>query len=260
MPVSLSRASGLPAALVLLAFGAGCSIAPEIAITPTNRVVLAEFFTWARCSYCPYAIRALDSVARELGDSLVVISLHRRVAGDTMSPDYVEERRAFYYESGGEPATVFDGGEVVRTQGPEYNYTTFRNYTLAAKSVSPLAQLEITAGYDSLGLDIAVCASGVDSTPADTLGLFVLVIEDSIRCSLPGATDSIFNSVMREMLPDVTGRPILLSRGDTVEFHESCPVKDFWKRNLLGIVAFVQDPVSGRVLQAAHLPRIPQTR
>jgi thiol-disulfide isomerase/thioredoxin len=237
-----------------------CSAAPEQPIIPTNRVVLAELFTWQRCSYCPYAARTLDSLASELADSVVVVAYHRRVAGDTLSPEYVEERRAYYYDQGGEPATVFDGGPPVRTSGPERNYETFRSYILAAKSVTPKAQLCLAAEMDSTGGEIAATISGVDSTPAETLRLFVVLVEDSVRSDLPGATDSVFNRVMRAMLPGPTGRPMLLSRRDTLTVRESFVLDRKWNRVRLGAVAFVQAPGTRQVLQAAVVHRFTATK
>ncbi|MEO0081063.1 MAG: hypothetical protein ABIL25_02075 [candidate division WOR-3 bacterium] len=111
-----------------------CSDAPELEIIPTNRVVLAELFTWQRCVYCPYAAHTLESLATEFKDSVVVITHHRRVAGDTLSPDYVETRRALYYDTGGEPATVFDGGPVVRTQARSTTAKRFTTTSLQRKT------------------------------------------------------------------------------------------------------------------------------
>ena len=124
-----------------------------------------------RCGYCPYAARALDSVAADFPDSMVVIAYHRRVAGDTLSPGYAETRMGIYYSSGGEPATTFDGGNVVRTSGPEYNYPTFHAMTVAARNVVPGAQLGVSAkAGDSVGT-VTVWATGVSATPTDTFRL-----------------------------------------------------------------------------------------
>ncbi len=219
-------------------------------LVPTNRVVLAEFFTWQRCVYCPYAARALESLAQEFADSLVIISYHRRVAGDTLSPEFVEARRAFYYESGGEPATVFDGGDVVRTPGPEHNYETFRNYIIGAKSVLPRVQLEITARTEGSEAVVEVRVFGVDATPAETLRLFVVITEDSVLAKLVGATDSVFNNVMRAMVPDVQGQPVWLARADTVSFENRVLIKENWQVPRLRAVAFVQQTGTKKVLQS----------
>jgi thiol-disulfide isomerase/thioredoxin len=239
---------------------AACSEAPVLEVRPTNRVVLAEFFTWMRCSYCPYAARALDSVADDFADSLVIIAYHRRVAGDTLSPECAETRRELYYATGGEPATTFDGGAVVWTTAPEYNYPTFHAMTEAAKSVEPRAQLGVSAALtDSTGT-VTVWATGVSSTPTDTLRLFVVLVEDSVRAYLPGATDSVFRHVMRQMLPGVEGEPVTLVLGDTVRKEYDFRVRPFWSHPMLGVVAFVQNGDTREVLQVACLSRVEQQR
>lgn len=233
--------------LLLLA----CSEAPLVPLVPTNRVVLTEFFTYQRCSYCPYAARTLESLALEFPDNLIIIAYHRRFADDTLSPEYVETRRQFYYQSGGEPATVFDGGEVVRTPGPEYNYETFRNHILGAKSVLPGAELKIGCVVDSNNILVRVQVSGVDATPAETLSLFLVLTEDSLQATLPGAADSVFNNVMRAMLPDVRGQPVWVARGDTVGFENRVSIGDNWRLERLRAVAFVQQMSTKKVLQSA---------
>jgi len=239
---------------------AGCSEAPVLEIKPTNRVVLAEFFTWMRCAYCPYAARALDSVAADFPDSLVVIAYHRRTAGDTLSPDYSETRRLLYYSDGGEPATTFDGGEVVWTPGPEYNYPTFHGKTVAARNAVPGAQLGVTATAGDSDGTVTVRATGVSATPADTLRLFVVLVEDSVHAYLPGAYDSLFRHVVRQMLPGVDGEPVNLTVGDTIVKEYGFRVQPFWSRPMLGVVAFVQDMRTRKVLQAACLSRIEPER
>lgn len=227
----------------------GCSDAPLVPLVPTNRVVLVELFTWQRCVYCPYAARTLDSLKKEFNDSVMVVAYHRRVAGDTLSPEYVEERRAFYYESGGEPATVFDGGPVVRTPGPEYNYETFKNFLLGAKSVLPGVEMALTVQSDSFRATIEAFVFVVDSTPQESLRLFLVITEDSLREVLPGATDSVFNDVMRAILPDVDGLPFKLTRGDTLRFEQTVSFAPYWKYKHLKVVSFVQQPATHQVLQ-----------
>lgn len=253
----MSRAASLAlAAWGLLLTAAGCSDAPVLVIKPTNRVVLAELFTWMRCGYCPYAAHALDSVAADFPDSMVVIAYHRRVAGDTLSPAYSETRMGVYYSSGGEPATTFDGGNVVRTSGPEDDYPTFHAMTLAARNVVPEAQLGVSAQAGDSDGTVRVWATGVSGTPADTLRLFVVLTEDSVRAYLSGETDFLFRHVMRQMLPGVGGDSVDLSVGDTVVKEYDFQVRPSWNRSMLGVVVFVQDIQTHQVLQTSYLNRI----
>ena len=213
-----------------------------------------------RCGYCPYAARALDSVAADFPDSMVVIAYHRRVAGDTLSPGYAETRMGIYYSSGGEPATTFDGGNVVRTSGPEYNYPTFHAMTVAARNVVPGAQLGVSAkAGDSVGT-VTVWVTGVSATPTDTFRLFVVLVEDSVHAYQSGAPDSVFRHVMRQMLPGIDGEPVNLLVGDTVMKVYDFQVRPSWNRPMLGIVAFVQDISTHEVLQTAYVERIEKRR
>jgi hypothetical protein len=249
---------------VLAAWGllpvTGCSDAPVLEVRPTNRVVLAELFTWMRCGYCPYAAHALDSVADDFSDSMAIIAFHRRVAGDTLSPDYAETRTALYYTSGGEPATVFDGATVVRTSDPADDYPTFHAMTVAARNVVPQAQLGISVTLGDSSGTASVWATGVSATPAETFRLFAVLVEDSVRAYISGATDSVFRHVMRQMLPGVDGDPVVLAVGDTVVKEYGFQLRSFWSRPMLGVVAFVQNGETHEVLQAACLNRIEPDR
>lgn len=246
----------LAAGLVFAGLAPGCSDAPVIPLVPTNRVVLAELFTWQRCSYCPYAAHALESLAAEFADSVAIIAYHRRTLGDTLSPAYAENRCEYYYTSGGEPATVFDGGPPVRTSGPEQNLGVFRDQILGARSVTPKVQLRVETRLDSVSGSASIVVAGVDSTPSETLRLFTVVVEDRVPATQAGATDSIFNRVMRAMLPDYTGRPILVPFRDSTLVTEHFPLLPHWRPEQLGLVVFVQQPSSRRVLQAARVPRL----
>jgi hypothetical protein len=215
-------------------------------------VVLAEFFTFSRCSYCPYAARALDSVARESDDSLVVIADHRREDGDTLSPACVEARAELYQEAGGgEPATAFDGGPIVRTTGPADNYPTFHAQFLAAHSIDPYAVLTVSGNITASVCSVTARAAGVDSTPTESLRVFIAICEDSVRNHLVGNADTIFNHVMRAMLPDENGTAVTLTQSDTVSVTRTVAVAGFWNPTQLRAVAFVQEMGTLRVLQAA---------
>jgi hypothetical protein len=101
---------------------------------------------------------------------------------------------------------------------------------------------------------------GVDSTPAETLRLFSVVVEDRVRATLVGATDTLFDRVMRAMLPSYEGRPIVVGPRDSVTVTEHFPVPSHWQPDELGLVVFVQQPSNGRVLQAARVARLTTRR
>uniref|UniRef100_A0A7C6A8V2 Omp28-related outer membrane protein n=1 Tax=candidate division WOR-3 bacterium TaxID=2052148 RepID=A0A7C6A8V2_UNCW3 len=227
-----------------------CSEAPEVKPTPTERIVLAELFTWARCPYCPYAARALDSLAKEMKDSVAIIAYHRRLGGDTLSPELVEQRRAFYYEAGGEPAVLFDGTGPVWTSDPNEDYETYKNYLIGRRNQKSPLRLHLETSIQADTGIIKTTVVVIDSIPANDLRILVVLYEDSVRFWLPGASDSIFSRVMRLMIPDENGIACALAFLDSVGKEVRFPLNQNWNRNQLGVVAFVQDFTTKEVLQA----------
>ncbi len=227
-----------------------CSEVPEVRPIPTERIVLAELFTWARCPYCPYAARALDSLAKEYNDSIAIIAYHRRIGGDTLSPDLVERRRSFYYEAGGEPAVLFDGTGPVWTTDPNQNYPTYKSYIIGRRNKkSPLRLYLETLVRADTGI-IKTTAVVTDSIPTGDLRILTVVYEDSVRFWLPGASDSVFNRVMRLMIPDENGIACTLSFRDSIAKEVRFSLNQTWRQSQLGVVGFVQNFATKEVIQA----------
>lgn len=224
-----------------------CSEAPRVIISPSERIVLAELFTWARCPNCPFATQALDSLKKEYPDSLIVIAYHRRVLGDTLSPQYVENRKAFYYTSGGEPAVLFDGTGPVWTTDPPQNYQTYKTHIINRRNQkSPLKiKLEPQTGI------IKATIIATDVINATNLRLFFIICEDSIRFSLSGAYDSVFNHVMRAIIPNENGIACALTLGDSLNQEVSFTLMPGWNRTQLKVISFVQDMTTKEILQSA---------
>lgn len=237
--------------LFLLLIILSCSQAPEIEIAPTGRLVLAELFTWARCVYCPYAAKALDSLAKEFQDSLVIISYHRRVLGDTLSPPYVENRKNFYYDSGGEPAVLFDGTGPVWTQDPSQNYQTYKNYIISRRNKKSPLLIKLASHLQSNTGIIKATVVPTDTITMTNLSLFFVICEDSVRFIISGATDTIFNHVMRLMIPNENGIPCTLAFGDSLIKETQFSLNQNWNRDNLKIISFVQNLTTKEILQSA---------
>ncbi|MEO0072175.1 MAG: Omp28-related outer membrane protein [candidate division WOR-3 bacterium] len=229
-----------------------CSQAPINPFENTGRNVLAELFTWARCVYCPYAAQALDSLAKEYADSVIVIAYHRRISQDTLSPIYVENRREFYYNTGAEPVVFFDGNGPVRTENPSMNYNTYKGYIQLARSrPAPLKILLTTQVVnDSAVVNAKLIPTGLINS--NNLRVLFVVTEDRIRFSLSGATDSIFNNVMRAMLPTETGISYIPQIGETTNFEIKFPIHPSWDRANLKVVVFVQNFNTKEIIQSAQ--------
>lgn len=224
-----------------------CSEAPKVEITPYNRVVLCEFFTHIRCTYCPYAAKVLDSLEKEFNDSIAIIAYHRRRLGDTLSPNYVEDRANFYYQDNIEPTTFFDGEGPVRTEDPTLNYQVFKGMIERKRGIKPKVQLYLQDSLFTNTLKLKATLIRVDTIKFDSLRLFFILTEDSVRCYLPGGSDSIFNKVARFIWPDANGIPISLNQ-DTIKREYILSWREIWDKERIQIVAFIQDKLSKEVL------------
>lgn len=233
-----------------LLFLFSCSEAPFLSSTGAERIVLAELFTWARCPYCPYAAYALDSLAKEFKDSIAIIAYHRRIGGDTLSPDLVERRRSFYYEAEGEPAVLFDGTGPVWTTDPSEDYATYKNYLIGRRGKKSALRMALTTQLRADTVIAQTTIAAIDSITANDLRLLIVLYEDSVRFHLIGASDSIFNRVMRLMIPDENGIACTLNFGDSLNKEVRFNLNQTLKQNQLGLVAFVQDFTTKEVLQA----------
>lgn len=226
-----------------------CSESPQIKIEPANRIVLAEFFTFARCVYCPYAEEALDSLLTEFKDSLAVIAYHRRMLGDTLSPDYVAVRESLYSIQTS-PIVVFDGLYNVQTEKPEDDYPTYKNYITSERGKKTCLRLGLEKEIEGNMVSLKVKIVPVDSIFSSDYKLYIALTEDSVYFKQTGAPDSIFYFVMRKMIPNETGIKINPVFPDSIIKETNFVLQSNWNVNKLSIVTFVQNMVTKEVVQA----------
>jgi thiol-disulfide isomerase/thioredoxin len=234
----------------------GCSDAPIIEPESTGRIVLAEFFTFARCSYCPFVEHALDSLAREYGDSLAVIAYHRRQADDTLSPAYISVRESFYGVTSS-PATVFDGSSgIVQVEDPAQNYAVFSNWITNERNMPPKMKLLLEINTIASSVNARLHIMVIDSLVESEYRLFFILYEDSVFFVQTGAPDSIFYFVARKMIPDEQGILIDPAYPDSLVREVDFNLSPDWDQDRLGLVAFVQDMATKQILQAVVDKRI----
>ncbi len=232
-------------ALVLLS----CSEAPVREFETYERVVLCELFTHIRCTYCPYAAKTLDSLEKEFNDSIAIIAYHRRRLGDTLSPSYVENRANFYYSDNVEPTVFFDGDGPIRTEDPQANYSTYKGKIEEKRVKRPPLLLYIVDSLFANTLKLKTTIVKADTVNFDSLYLLFVLTEDSVRCFLPGGSDSLFQKVMRLMWPDEQGVPLRIT-SDTLIAEWTLPWRQDWQKERFQLVVFIQDKVSKEVLGA----------
>ncbi|MCS7249714.1 MAG: hypothetical protein N2323_05980 [candidate division WOR-3 bacterium] len=215
--------------ITLLLIFLACSEAPKREFQG-NRLVLCEFFTFARCVYCPYAEAALESLRKEFKDSIIIIAYHRRLLGDTLSPEDVEARRSFYYEEGGEPVVFFNGSGPIRTEDPSLNYSTYKNEIQKERS----KKLKVLVNLDNNSDTIKIVLFACDTLLSRDLRLLGLITFDSIFFKQAGARESVYHNVYRGFL---VNQKIELNYGDSLII----PIYFSNQQNKTKFIVFLQD-------------------
>lgn len=237
-----------------------CSEAPKIKEEPTGRIVLAEDFSFARCTNCPYAEQALDSLFKEYQDSLAVIIYHRYgVLGDTLSPPYVSARESLYQITAS-PTVVFDGINIVQTEDPNQDYSIYKNWIIYERNIAPKLSLYLETNLIATSVNAKLHIVLVDSVESADYYIFFVVYEDSVYFPQEGAPVSTFYYVMRKMVPDEKGIPVDLVYPDSLVKEVDFNLPNNWNKNKLGIVAFVQNMETKEVLQAVVKKRLTTTQ
>lgn len=215
---------------------------------------LVELYTSEGCSSCPPADKFLSTFpSRRYGlDQVVPISLHVDYW------DYIGWKEPFAQARFSERQSWLvhaNGHKTVFTPHFFVSGTEVRDWKGALDDelkrivVQPAgAQIRIHAGSTRAGT-LSIAASATAPVAADQLGLFVALTEDELTSRVSagenrGVTLS-HDHVVREWIG-----PIALNAGHA-EIKQAVVARSNWNSTRMGIVAFVQDLRTGKVLQAA---------
>ncbi len=219
---------------------------------------LVEHFSNTDCAPCPEADRVIEAVLLEKGaDSVAVISYHPDFPG-RQDPFFLAAQtenlaRYGYYSRPPLPFVVVDGR--VRLAGTTNLETRFRQ-ALASRAGR---EAEVMLDFEGLQEKLQTAQELTGSVRLETIGdltastavLHIALIEREITLAVaPGSNgQKRFFDVMRAFYPSVQGTPLMLAPGQNalVTFHFT--KKPEWTGDLQ-VVAFVQNSVTGEVLQA----------
>lgn len=224
----------------------------EMDAIEAKRVVLLEEFTGQTCPNCPTAHRTIEALQEQFGEAFIPVSIH---AG-TFAYEEGEHGDYFFKTPEGDQYAAmwnvqsYPSGVVNRTSGISL-HTDWARYVRS--------ELERPAE-----LDIELSASIVDDEiqietqlqPSANLNgqLQLWVLEDSIvSVQLDGATllsDYVHNNVYRASVNGVGGEKVSLVANVYQKHSASLPLRSYWKKENLSIVAFVYNDKG--VAQAAR--------
>lgn len=230
-----------------------------------RRLVLFEEFTNTSCDPCADFSPTLDKTIYQRMGQMVAITYHWNFPSSQdpfflNNPDDVLAR-ANLYGITGVPALFVDGEHV-----GAYGYEQFLSYYVdGAREIEPYAELSAEAsiqpsdnGSGSSILNVKVSALPTAYTSLDAnLRLFSAVVEERVEWDQPAANgERSWNYIMRKLLPSASGQPLATDQTQVIPsvFEYSWPISGFTNDQELGIVTFLQDMTTKKILNATYTP------
>ena len=232
------------------------SAADQCSITSgSDRVALVELYTSEGCSSCPPADQWLGNLAThpELAASVIPLALHvdywdyigwkDRFA----NPQFAERQREMAVRN--TSAQVYT--PQVAINGKAFRAWSSRDFQQSVWAIHQLpatSKIHVSLTQSAKGSDLQVSAEG-----SRGMELYVAIYQNNLTSEIKQGENQgrslHHNNVVREWYG-----PIPVSQEGQVVWQKTLNVKADWVENDLGVVAFVQNPSTGEIMQAANLP------
>jgi hypothetical protein len=222
----------------------------------TQANVLVELYTSEGCSSCPPAERWLSKLARAPRPGIVPIAFHVHywdyIGWKDLyaTPRNTERQRAFAAATGARSVytpQVIVAGNDFRLWSSE---RAFGEALAAAQSRKPAATIDITPRRATDGAIEGHVLATIAEAPKMPFTLVVAVTQDGITTRVTAGENRGETLTHNFVVRDVTEFRGGASIGGDFRFAPQAN----WNPEHMSVVAFVQDPRTGRVLQALSAP------
>ncbi len=231
----------------------------DVFIGERNRISLLEHFTSASTESSRLADDLIDSLSAMQQGELINIQYHTAFPGeDPMNENnpYPASTRTFYYGIQQVPYAVLDGGvqEQLRHDFPDLLTIPLKKEAAAAPLEIPPFRISLQVDWSDSGLESTATVTCDRGPCQENIQLYLVVIEREVTLYRGVNGDTLFRNVVLDMLPDPMGSLLGADweKGDqesrTYSWNYQSYVEDISE---LGVVAFIQERSSGKILQAA---------
>lgn len=209
-------------------------------------MVIIEVATGTWCQYCPGAAMAVDEMHEE-GLSVGIIEYH---TGDTYETTE-SAARIDYYNIGGYPTGLFDGGNAV--SGGSATQSLYDDYLPEYENRMAIPALfDIDANYSNIGgndYQISVDVEMVEEYPllGNDIVLQVVLTESHIPESWQNQPE--LNFVCRDMIPNENGSSLNFEGNATQSVTLDFTIPSDYAMENIELIAYVQDIETKEVLQ-----------
>ena len=231
----------------------------EIFIGERSKLSVLEHFTNASAVSSRLADDLVDSLSQHYPQEIIDIQYHTDYPGeDPMNKNnpFPAASRAFYYGIQDFPYALLDGGikETYRYDFPDLKSTPLMDEVPRASLELPPFEIRLTVDWTDTGLESKATVSWTRGPFKEHIQLYLVVFEREVSVYQGLNGDTLFRNVVLDMLPDPTG-DLLGSdwnQGDsetrTFSWNYQPYVEDI---SDLGLLVFIQERATGKILQAA---------
>lgn len=231
-------------------------MAATIAISQSQRMVLAEECTSATCWPCGQQNPAFDALLQANSDIITAIKYHVWWPAPGNDPMYLDNKadnanRTNYYGVNSVPHVMIDG-TYFDGMPSQVSQNLINNASAVSSPFEIQVQHQLSPNEDTIYLTTLIHAT--DQVSGNLVG-HVVVIEKHIHFATPPGSngEKDFYNVMKKLLPTQGGAelPASMDDGDYVILQNSWALDNVYDNNELAAVSFVQNASTKEVFQAA---------
>jgi hypothetical protein len=221
----------------------------------SERTVIVEDFTATQCIWCPSQGGVLNRLREELGEENLIVLSHHVWLSDPWYYMPSSDRLASYYDYGGVPTVIFDGGgyyydpvgDTLWSHGFVGKWTGYGPDRIdyeAEKARTTNLTISLTGNVSSSEGRVRVQLVATDPITESNLKVKFMVYENGLfdpnADENSGLHHRVFNDVVREILSDYSIPDGSFNDGDTLIVDKTFSIQPGWDISNLGIAVFVQ--------------------
>ena len=218
----------------------------------TQRTVLFEQFTTAKCPNCPPAHTYLDGIIEPREENIVWMAHHAGYYTDNLTIPENEAMLVFYNSKGTyAPAAMVDRTYFPESGEPGPVMNAYVNAAFLDNQISVPSFVTVNISniiYDTVSRQLSVTVSGevlTDISAYNSPRVSLYIKEDGIKMSQSGGSSNyIHNNAMRDAVSDVWGDADVITSttvGSTFSKTYNYTIPGVWKPRNLELVAFVTE-------------------
>jgi len=225
------------------------ALAQQVFSQAPQRMTLVEGATGTWCTFCPGSALAMNELLTN-GHNVAIVHYHDAGSDPFIIP--ASQARVNYYGVNTFPTSYFDGeNPFVGGNVSTSIYGSYSPLVNAATAIAPLFDIGLSWTQNGSSVDITVEIDEIGTYSGSQPVVHLVATESNIQHYWLGLNE--VNNVTRAMLPNQNGNPLMLTNGSATLTY-TLPIDSGWDQSKMELVAWVQDPATRVVHQAAKTP------